>query len=738
MARNNDTPGRPGSVTLAVHVDVLEDSRDDGREPLKRPTPTAYAYSAGGKLLASKAADHRGDVALAIPVGREDTAVRLLVGPAIAQADLAELQRRGALEQHLRLSLKEPKPSVAVTIDPGIWRCWILGRCLVQGTLLKRVTSGGIPLDLPVCNASVDIWEVEPWPILVPKLPPWLIAWLRRMVAGPVTPGPGDPVERLTAQIAPRLAPLAGSDPVAIDVRRAMRPELVASASTGERMLAEVRAAAETTELKTMAEIGSDLQFREALAKHGSLILPLICWFYPLFVTKQKVATATTDSCGHFRTVFFRGCPVVGATHLYFTARQRLFGWFDVSIYAPTPVACHTWWNYVCGTPVTLVTESPWAITCSPCQPVIAGGNWVLFTAIGNTSLAAIRGGGAAGATAANLGLTQGGAPWGGMLRPRLDFDNTLRDALGVRYYQLAWRKGTSGDFTPLSRDVARHYTHVVGTNLVLERYPLGPHPMVVGGQQLQLYEIPPALPPLGQWTVADAVLDTENGEFDSVAFSTGLAFEADGSPVPATTDESGLYQLKLDLYDAAGNLINITAKGIAYYVPATVNLGGTINTMNANTVAQPGGGTLVQGNSLVLTLHVDNNHCWAGIGAPSTPIGTADPCCGVVHYAAGQSVAMPYVAYHPHGFATYDFTLVRSATQILPTISGGVGSYTLARTVQDLMTLALPPECQNKDPCTTAAFGERLNVYEMATDGWGSYLGYNAYDIRAFALSAS
>jgi len=39
---------------------------------------------------------------------------------------------------------------------------------------------------------------------------------------------------------------------------------------------------------------------------------------------------------------------------------------------------------------------------------------------------------------------------------------------------------------------------------------------------------------------------------------------------------------------------------------------------------------------------------------------------------------------------------------------------------------------------CTTAAFGENLKVYEMATDGWGSYLGYNDEDNRAFALAVT
>ncbi|HEX2690083.1 MAG TPA: hypothetical protein VHN14_25890, partial [Kofleriaceae bacterium] len=294
----------------------------------------------------------------------------------------------------------------------------------------------------------------------------------------------------------------------------------------------------------------------------------------------------------------------------------------------------------------------------------------------------------------------------------------------------------TSGGWTPLNAEVYRHYAHIVGGDLVIDSYKLGPNHMVVAGEARELYEIPPAVPPVGQWTVANAVLDTENGEFNSVVHARGLAFHEDGTIVAGTADESGLYQLKLDLYDAAGALIDIGAAGIKYVVPDSISLTGTIHTVNANSISQPGGGTLVQGNSLVLTLHVDNNYTWADLGPASTPAGTADPCCGIVTYNPGANVGLPYTAYHPHGFATHAMQIFRSATQILPTITGGVGNFTLTHSVADMMSLALPAACLGKPPCTTAAFGEHLEVYALATDGWGSYLGYNDADNRAFALA--
>jgi hypothetical protein len=61
-----------------------------------------------------------------------------------------------------------------------------------------------------------------------------------------------------------------------------------------------------------------------------------------------------------------------------------------------------------------------------------------------------------------NLTTAEGASvdvPWGGLLRPRLEFDNRLRANLGVKYYRVSWRKDTSGAFQPLTGEVHRHFT---------------------------------------------------------------------------------------------------------------------------------------------------------------------------------------------------------------------------------------------------------------------------------------
>ncbi|NIX19993.1 MAG: hypothetical protein GWN07_09205, partial [Actinobacteria bacterium] len=217
--------------------------------------------------------------------------------------------------------------------------------------------------------------------------------------------------------------------------------------------------------------------------------------------------------------------------------------------------------------------------------------------------------------TAANEGLcfissaeaggaaTFDGRPFGGLLRPHLEFDNSLRDTLGVKYYRVSWRQGTSGAFVPLTGEVHRHYSHEPpgATAPVFEVYSLGPQ---VVGSTSDLFEIPPGMPPKGQWVVTDLVEDQT-----SAKFPTG---------VHAPPAAHGKYQLKIDLFDAGGNLVNIdhASTPIVYVVPEQLNLAAdaAVTTVDAATLGlvtdDDGDGK----NSFIMTVHVDNNQCTADV----------------------------------------------------------------------------------------------------------------------------
>jgi hypothetical protein len=304
MARKENTR----TVELQVNTTLTELTAGD-----KRPDVAAYAYSAGGKLLDTRALDAKGNASLKLPLSPQATSVRVLVGPRLSKdAGLDEVLRRGAQETHLRVEAKIARTAVDFTILRDDWLCWLRSACTARGTLLKRVTSGGVHLDLPVCHARVEIYEVDPLWIILPKLPDDILQKLRDIVIDP----------------RPFPEPIPGPDPAPFAVRTAPVSEHMMDDATVSRL----KAVTESTELRFLAQTGSRLQFEQALVRSAVIVRPLLCLFWPRFVTMQKVGETYTDDCGHFRTLFFKGCHNADTPDLYFNAYQRLFGFFEVAI----------------------------------------------------------------------------------------------------------------------------------------------------------------------------------------------------------------------------------------------------------------------------------------------------------------------------------------------------------------------------------------------------------------------
>jgi hypothetical protein len=724
-------------VNLIVRAELLESK---GAENV--PQVVAYAFSSGGRLLARQPIDEKGNANLQLPAKSAAQRVRVLVGPDVETKELtvADLTRRGAQEQFVSVTPNNLRPAASFSILPNNWLCWLQSLCFVQGRLVKTVTTGGVQVDMPVSNAIVEVYEVDPLYIIIPRLPDYIIEGLREAVLRPIPipdpppfrgipfpipdPAPFDPILRAALNPQPEppgigrvalnpqplppkahIASLVGFDP---------QPEPPGSRVGFNPQPDPPHDPLRSSSLQFLARTTSTFHFRHALIDNLTLVRPLLCYFYPTFVTMQLVATATTDECGHFQTFFFNGCGNPDKPDLYFKAKQRIFPFpFPLTtIYAPTPIACHTHWNYVCGSEVKLHTTHPLARTSQPCQPIIAPNNWVLFMAVGNYPIQLIQQDSSEAdhglATAARSGA-QVGSPFGGLLRFRVEFDNSLRDDLGVKYYQMSYRKGSSGDFIPMTMEVHRHYTHEVDDDLILEVFPLGPQ---VVGTTANLFEIPPALPPIGQWSFPDLTEDLTSGKFPTHTL------------LPAAT-EFGKYQVKLDLFDETGAPVDIVAKGIKYRIPDTDDFSGDIETEDAAALG------LVSGNSMIVTIFVDNNICTAGIDAPTLNGVPAGDDCGVLEYDATSpgSVQMNYTASHPNGFATHSFHLYRGINLLTPpSVSGvpvGAGSFSSTETVTDLL-----------GGCQIAGFSENLYVAAMATDGWGRLSGYDAGAVRAFVLA--
>lgn len=662
--------GKSGRDTIPIQIDVVLQGVARGEET---PTLHAYAFSRGGRLLDRAPLDKEGRAKLSLPIQADRTEARVLVGPPIEGEGIQqELFRRGAREARVRYARGDKELRSRFEILRDDWVRWLGRICCVNGKLLKHVHSGGMSMDYPVCHATVEIYEVDPFHVILPRLPIEDLEWLKRLLD-------------------PRL-----------EVPPLRRPPLPDPPPEFEMFDLETFRESAPDELCFHAMNLGNEAFRAQLLEHWDYLRPLFCWYWPRFVTMTKLGEVETEECGEFRFCFFQSVFNRDQPDLYFKATRRVFG-IDIDLYAPKPIACHTYWNYECGTEVTLYTSSPWAITCSPCPPVVAGDNWVLFMAVGNLSPRRIYGASSAlsGATnATNRGLTAGGEPFGGTVGFRLDFDPSLRDDLGVRYYKIAYRKVGTLTWLELPTECFRYYAHMVSGTLVLDPFRLGPHPPI--GGVTNLFEIPPAAPPVGIWVYPDVTLHHAN------AFMPTDTLVAPG--------DSGKYEIKLDLYDAAGAMVDIAAKGIRYFVPSVELLTGTITTDDASIPAL----NLVQGNSLILTLHVDTNHCTSSVVAPRLNGVPAGDDCGVMPYnpASPGTVTMDFTAHHPNGFATYHFQLYRGIHYLAPpSVSGpvGSGSFSISPTAASLL-----------GGCVTAGFSESVFCWATATNGWSRQSQYD------------
>ncbi|MDX1589015.1 MAG: hypothetical protein R3296_08760 [Oleiphilaceae bacterium] len=706
MTQGKD-PGK--SVSIPVEVTLL----DLGKEP--GPKVTVYAFSSGGQLLNSVALDkNQQTVTLKVPLGREPDRVRVLVGPGAEEADLpsirvSELLRRGAQERLIRVGTDLDIRPLPFPVPPVDWRCWIRSLCFVPGTLHKRQDVDGVKVSFPVCNATVEVFEVDPFPRIIDRLPLEQLAAIRERLRRPGLTPPiplPEPLPGPLPQPGPRppLEPFSGeADPAP------QLPEAVA----GRLQVARGR------------------ELRDILVNHPTLVRPVLCRHFPWLVTSRKVAEATTDECGRFTASFFRGCFNTDKPDLYFKAKRPFFGLFEIPLLAPTPVACHTHWNYECGTEVNLFTDHPLAQTCQPCEPVNAQGHWVLVTAIGNLPLSRIRGASSAlsGTTnAANLGLNHSlgdapgfdGRPFGGLLRLRMSFSSSLRNELGVRYYRVSFRRQGEPDsaFVPLDRETHRHFAFEQDGDLVVEGFSLGPH--VVNGNSA-LFEIPPALPPRGQWTIADAVEDTTNAKFPSLEHAPGA--------------DDGKYELMVELFDTDGNRVDINHVGgqsIRYFVPETQDLSipTTIETVSAHGPevdrVQPVNGQ----DAFVLPLHIDNNATTATLSDAQLGGSGANECGVLTYEQRSDTLSIPFTALHPNGFASYGFTLKRGVTPLPAMTDNGQaqppGHFQQSAPVQDV----LPEDCQ------IGGFSSHLRVTAWATDGWNRLGGLDSTDHAGFALA--
>lgn len=742
-------------------------------KPDKSLSVMAYAFDRQGKLLAS-APVKEGSAPLVLNPDQARTA-RIFFAPyephakAEKQATLDTMDRLHAYEAVWKFDLKKSEYEL-LPIPEYYWKWWLWCSCRVRGQVVKPVTIAGVTTDLPICNARVHICEVDRIWWLIPRLPDPIIIRLRdellkeiefpRPIPRPdpppfeIDPGVIDPSPENIAKM--NRAALGSFDPARIALNP--QPESrgiqrkMESWRTGSEVMLNPQPLPPKQRVSGLTQLDVETHsalmsasvpiVKQALQNNIALLYPYLCWWdwlWPYFCHCDEIDVLTTDAQGRFDTTIWYLC-FGDHPDLYFWVEYCIGGvWTPV--YHPYSICCYTYWDYVCGSDVTIRVTDPRVVPCGTPPPDLPGlqvailsiGQQVSMSEIPVDSTDSMPLSGSA-----TEGLVNGTNPFGGQLEPRVFFSRSALFMLGITHYRWSYRQLTAGDgITPVSdvwhamdRQVIRHYAILdpATSTLSYPVYPLGPDPAFPGQN---LFQIQPINAPTGR--PEDWAPEVDSHEDSASAFFLSHLTRGGNAQLGA-----GKYELKFELFKPSavppGSIVppvNLTTSSIALNVanvPAPFG-SGTVTTVNADDHHRFKDGA---GNTVAfrLVLHVDNNVCSSALNPISGAGLTVDADCGFIQYAPGSSAHISFIASHPHDFATFSLSTVRGLGINIPDAdasgqvnvavangfvrSGAVFAKDVA--VNTLLTVNTPA---GHTPCTKAAFSEVLDVAAMATDGW-------------------
>ena len=744
----------------------------------------AYAFDRQGKFLTS-APVREGQTQLQLETDQAKRA-HIFFAPSVE----GRRKHTPTLEMMERLHAYEPKWSFdhknpiyeLLPIPEYLWKWWWWCKCRVRGRVVKPVTINGVTQDMPVCHAHVHVCEVDKLLLIIPRLPDDIIFRLRdelirvieRPFPHPPLPDPPpfryDPgvIDPIPEKIAKLNQPLQSERALGLfdrigsvmlnpqplppgEIRSSLRSRLDVVALNPQPEPPgppELLSSALPLQAKAALSSPSLSMVKETLLANVHLILPYLCWWpwlWPFFYTCEEIAVLETDTQGRFDSNIWYLC-FGDHPDLYFWVEFCIGGTWT-KVYHP-PIRCHTYWNYACGSEVTIRITDPRVPWCG--DPHSMPGKQVAVMLIGNdVSLHEIQGVSAG----VNEGLTTAGEPFGGSLEPHVWFGDDLITA-GITHYRWSYRRLTLGNGITLVGDswhamdrwVVRHYAVIDPTP---PDYPLTFKPLLLGPDPAfptqNLFKIQPKDSPAGSYGWAPMVDAREN-----TASAFFLSHLLEGGDALAA---AGKYELKLELFDNAGNLVNLTDSGILLKVPT---IDGPFGPGTVPTKLASSEHLILDGASKIIgfrmVLRVDNNPCQAEIYDTSVNSVTGGPC-GFISYPPGADAHVSFKARHPHNFARFNFTIVKGSSGYLnvacapfdPTVAwtslplvsdSPVNGYT--RNPAGIFSKDVPvSNLVGTCPGGKAAFGENLSVYALAIDGWTRLWYLDSYGLpKAFALT--
>jgi hypothetical protein len=607
------------------------------------------------------------------------------------------------------------------------------GNCLITGHVNKDFNIDGQIRNLPICNARVHICEVETElirphiPIYKRKIPDWVIKDIgnlfKNIIIRPHGPGP-DPGPEMKMNIPFK----------SLNVKKFLP----------ERMKFQTLPPLEESVMNAMAS-GSVATIRQAMYDYHDVLYPYFClWpiYWPWIYSYDEETVVPTDCNGHFE-MWENTLTEDGPLNIYIWVEVYINGQW-VTVYKPG-VPCHTWWDYQCNTDINIkVTDS----RVGPCDCGRKGpADAVWFRSIGWTASAlhieqdtnstiSLQGSTLKNGGCTDIMETQKVRPFGGGLYLKLFCGANIFDA-GVTHYR--WKKTMiadanqnpiSGSTSIISGNVSRPYlVKLSATHYETHYVQLGAE----GNGNDIAYRIPHLKVTDEPIPAADLTCSSDPSW---VPYWSDMFF--DSAFLDSHSLNDGIYKFELELLkkEANGSFTLVPVDKETFQISEYSDILSNRDALDIYLNINAGNSA----DSFKMNVRIDNTPCVADIHDAQLDTGAKSGPCGFIKYDKdNQNVHISFEASHPRNFATFSFGIVKGngsqPTGINPAgyVLSSIGGFNLSGGLfgNDFSVLQLLNGCPGQ-----AAFSENLNVYALATDGTDRLIYYDAYDVKAFALS--
>lgn len=743
--------------------------------PETRKNAALFVFDEDGLLLEAVSLSD-GEARLATPLQAFKRNLALLLGPLFPK----EFGRKRISPEMVR-----EKGGIPLLVRPNIRRELIIAQklpqfilpifrfCNIKGGLTKNFLVDGQHKALPVCNARVHICEVDrlylKWPDIPLLVRDDLLDRIRKFIKvrykiPPVGPGPG-PVTRPE----PRPIPVPGPVPGPVrDLPLTNKPwNLALHELKNSRwgIPEEIPLPVLPDRVKEGLVSPQNQMVEATLLENFRLMHPILClWphYWPFLYTCREIGVVQSGADGKFNFLYLH---TDNDLDIYIWVEVLVNGVWE-TVYRPS-LPCHTRWDYVCGTDISISLTDPRVTPCTGGTPL--PGEVVWFRSIGEYVTAQhieqnisseplvqgvkFRNAGCSDFHPSPLPATAVApvSPFGGTLHFKLLFGDGFPNS-DITHYR--WKRTliANAALTPvygkvpeiLDNEVAKPYfvitTDAAGdTQIVTRKVILGP---LSSGDHVA-FRIPDC------WDIkADSGIPDDDRPL-TIQWTSPDFWSAH---IDTNGLEDGLWRFDLEVgtLDKTGVFLRAELPKQVFKVSHQTNPGNSVNAPDiflrkGNHYLSDVPGT--HADRLSLKVRIDNAGCTADIQDAFIRVSPSDVRysgrCGFIRYdtvVPAQKTTIGFIASHPRNFAFFSFGVVKgnSTDPIAPSInqSGYVHAGTPIYPLAGGLFSREVPVPQLLGDCPQAAFAENLYVWALATDGTTRIYANDDSDTNAFALS--